>query len=129
MPPSDRISRRIDEAKPGLYRVRRTRNGPWIAAEITVTAGLIEVIENGVPHAERWPVDNFPTILSDAVMAGEAFGHPLLRILWFGVPIERQEHRALLALSRWAQANDPRHPAANPDRPVNMNDVPIDRLF
>lgn len=121
--------RRIDEIRPGYYRIRIARRGPWIAACIAVEGDTITVMQDGAPHAETFRADAIADLIIDSVMEGEAFRHPLLRIAWFGEAIDEAEYRHLLALGAWARDNRPSHPAAQPDKPIDLNAVPIADIF
>lgn len=121
--------RRIDDVRPGHYRVRRVRNGPWIAAEIIVDNGMVFVTEDGTPSFEGLRLTELADIIVEATVDGEAFRHPVLRCLWFGVPIDRAEYQHLITLAAWARQNAPSHPAANPDKPIDMGRVPITDIF
>ena len=127
MPPT-RQPQRIDEVTPGYYKVRRVRNGPWIAAEIIIQGAMIIVTEDGAPSGEV-SASAYADLVIDATIEGEAFRHPVLRCAWFGVPIDATEYRHLLTLAAWARANAPDHPAANPDKRIDMGNVPITDIF
>lgn len=124
-----RPPRPIDQITPGHYRVRLARRGPWVGALIEVTKGTISVVVDGYPHNETWELADLAEITTAAVIDGEAFRHPLLRVAWFGEEIEEADYRHLLAVSRWAREHRPKHPAANPERPVDLGQIPITDLF
>jgi hypothetical protein len=127
--PDPRPPQRIDQVRPGYYRIRRVKNGPWIAAEIIITNGMVFATEDNVPSFEGLQLTELANMIVEAVMGGDAFRHPVLRTLWFGVPIDAAEYKHLLALAAWARANAPSHPAANPDRPISMHTIPITDIF
>jgi hypothetical protein len=124
-----RAPQRIDQITPGFYRTTLVRNGYPVGAEITLTDGIIGISQDGETLAETFALADLPEIIIEATMEGSAFRHPLLRIIWFGTRIEAAEHAHLLREARWARANNPRHPAANPTKPVDMNDIPIKDIF
>lgn len=121
--------RRIDCVTPGLYRTRRVRQGPWIAAEITVTEDTISVSEDGGPPHYTVATDTYEEIVIESTMTGQAFSHPLLRVAWFGVQIDLTEYRHLIAVAKWAREHAPDHPAASPDKPISLANVRISRIF
>lgn len=124
-----RPPQRIDEIRPGYYRVRKVRNGPWIAAEITVQDGMILISEDGAGAALGVSSAMYEDLIVESITEGQAFSHPLLRCAWFGEPIDEAEYRHLIALGAWARQHRPSHPAAQPDRPIDRNTVPISDIF
>ena len=127
MPPP-RQPQRIDQVEPGFYRVRRVRNGPWTAAWIAVAGDTITLTQDDCPEVHVSAAE-YADLVIDAVMEGEAFRHPLIACLWFGVPIDRAEYQHLIRLAQWARENQPDHPAANPTKRIDMGKVPITDIF
>lgn len=125
----ERPARRIDEVTPGYYRIRLTKGGHPVAAQISIDQGLITVTVNGEPDGTPLPTDQLAETIIEATIEGEAFRHPVLRVAWFGTPIDEAEYRHLLRDARWAKANNPKHPAANPERRVDLNKLPIKDIF
>jgi hypothetical protein len=124
----DRPPQRIDEIRPGFYRVRRVRSGPWVGAEVALEDGVVTVSFDGEPQASV-PHDEVEALIIEAVTEGEAFRHPILAVCWFGEPIDEADYRHLLATAAWARQHRPGHPAANPDKPVDINQVAVKDLF
>jgi hypothetical protein len=118
-------ARRIDLVTPGFYKTRKVRGGPWVGAQIVVTDGMVYVTEDGAATAFGVPETDFGDIVISATMAGEVFRDPIVRVAWFGVEISEAEYRHLLSLSAWAAQNQPDHPAAKPDKPIRMGEIPI----
>lgn len=127
--PAPRPPQRIDEVTPGFYRRRAVRNGPWIAARIEIADGMIRLTQDATPPTAECSAADYADLVIEAVIEGEAFRHPIISCVWFGTPIERAEYDHLLRTAAWARANAPRHPAANPTKPVDINQLPINDLF
>lgn len=125
---SFRPPQRIDQIAPGYFSTRLVRGGPPVAAEIRVADGIITVLVNGEPTGTL-ACDQLESTIIDAVSEGEAFRHPVLSVAWFGKPIDEAEYRHLLRDARWASANNPKHPMANPDKRVDMGKLPIADIF
>ena len=119
----------LNNLRPGYYRIRRVRSGPWIAAELQIADGQIAVTEERETIIAGIPLETLPDLWVEAHIEGEAFRHPLLRLLLFGVPIEAPEYNHMLATAAWARSNARSHPAANPDRPIDLGTIPIEHLF
>lgn len=122
------VPRRTDEIQPGFYRFRKARNGPWVAAEITVANGRIRVAENGDAPTLEVTQEHFAEVVTEQISEGAAFNHPLLRVVWFGDPISEREHAYLVRRYRWARAHAPDHPDAQQGRPIDLGQLPIDYI-
>lgn len=127
--PAPRAPQRIDEVQAGFYRLQAVRNGPWIAARITIEGNTITLEQDTSPPTVSVGAGDYADLVIDAVIEGEAFGHPIIRAVWFGVRIERAEYDHLLRTAAWARANQPSHPAANPTKPIDLNRLPITDIF
>jgi hypothetical protein len=121
--------RRSDRIEPGYYRYRKVRNGPFVAARIAIRDGVIYVAEEDGPAHYAVSVTDFAELVTSSIMDGEAFRNPLLRVAWYGQPIDEIEYRHLIAYAKWARMHAPQHPAARPDKPVDLNNLPIDLIF
>lgn len=126
---STRAPLRLHDLKPGAYRIRRRRDGPWIAARLTIDNGTIVVTEEEVVVLCDLPADGVEAVVIDATIEGRAFNHPLVRLLYFGVPITESVYAHMLATAAWAKQHAQNHPAAHPDLPIDMNTIPIEHLF
>lgn len=121
--------RRIGDVTPGHYRYRRVRGGPWLPALVTVEDGMIYVVDRGDRLSAGIAVDAHEDLIVNAVMAGEAFTDRLVRIMWFGEPIDQTEYEHLLAVLAWARENHPEHPMLRPDEPIRLNEVRVSSIF
>lgn len=91
---------RIDQPQTGHYKGRLIRGGPFVPARIwTDEAGALCCEING---RQTEVYDSWPYLA----------GHPITIEAW-----RRMEHRRL-----WAEANQPWHWAANPTRPLTVDD-------
>lgn len=102
--------RRVDEPEPGFYRAKLVRRGPWVAAHVSQDDdGLWVVVVNGDerersfdPWSIAWLRDRYH----------------------YADRITQDEHAYLIATARWAEVNDPNHPAANPRQPIRATTIP-----
>lgn len=96
--------RRVDVPEPGFYRAKMVRNGPWVGAFVKQDErGMWSVIVNG----------------NDAEVAADPWTIAWLRDRYhYADRVTQDEHDYLVATARWAEANDPNHPAANPRQPI-----------
>lgn len=109
------------------FRVRRIKGGPWVGCEITIADRLVRLSEDGNPATDAVSLDELDDLLVAWAMGEQQ--HPLVRTLLFGEAISAAQHRHLLTVAAWARVNAPNHPAANPDRPVDLNKLPIGMIF
>lgn len=123
------MPQRIDEIEPGFFRLRHVRNGPWIAARVELVGGLVRLTQDAKPPSCECSTAEYADLVVAAVIEGEAFSHPIIRCLWFGVRIAEAEYQHMLRVAAWARANAPAHPLANPGKPVDINVIPIRDLF
>ena len=119
----------LHDLQPGLFKIRRVPKGPWVAAELIIAGGQLATTEDGSPVLAPIWLAELPDLLVEATIEGEAFRHPLFRLLYFGVRITRAEYEHLIETAAWARRHSPRSAAANPDRPVNPGTIPIADLF
>lgn len=124
-----RTPRRIDEVRPGFYKYRRCRGGPWLPAFVSIEHGMIFVTEADAVLRVGIAFKAYEDLVVDAVIKGEAFYTNLLRVLWMGEPISVDEHDHLVEMMRWAKANHPEHPLNYPDRPIKLSEVPVKSVF
>jgi hypothetical protein len=122
-------ARRIDEVRPGHYRYRRVRGGPWLPAVVTVEDGMIYVVEENERLKIAIAAEAYEELVVDSVMAGEAFNSNLLRVIWFGTPITEAEYRQLMHVLTWAREHQPDHPMLHPDKPIQMKEVRVASIF
>lgn len=107
-------TRAVWPPEPGTFSLR-------LAPKAWPVAAMIDRSEDGqfraIINGQEQPPDPDP-----AIATGVA------RIWSYGRRIDLAEYRWRLAMMAWAIWNDPEHPAANPTRPINPNDLkPIRR--
>lgn len=116
------LPRRDDQPKPGLYKIRLCRGGPWVAAELRY--GPPSDPETGKPldRSPRW----------QTFINGREFGNGptpesagVYKVWPYGVEIDEAEFRYLLGVSNWAKSHSPQSPEADPDKPVDFLKAPI----
>lgn len=90
---------RIDQPKPGTYALRLVKGGPPVAVRLALVDGHWLITVNGEPK-HRDVHDIWPMIC--------------------GKPIKQAEYEFLLKRAGWAREHDREHPAANPNRPVDL---------
>ena len=117
------------EIAAGHYRVRRVPRGPWVGVEVSLQDGMIYVVEDGAPVAHGVPAAALGDLMGDLTAEGSAFSHPIARILLWSERITEGEYRLLLARANWALVNSPESPAANPNKPIDVNSIPISDLI
>ncbi len=103
--------RRVDQAEPGLFRIRLVKGGPWVAAAIECDAlGVWSAVIDG----ERQDPAHPDWTLAESVA----------RIWHYGDRISDSDYEFLIERARWCRANAPESPEANPKRPVNIGREP-----
>jgi len=110
--------RHLDHVEEGYYRYRRVRAGPWVAAEIRICDDMVLLCDDGQEPSIGVKLPWLQRVIVESVMEGEAFKHPIIRILWFGERIDTAEYRRLLN----------RPVAIDINRPLDINEVPIDLI-
>lgn len=95
------------DPKPGWFRRRFVRGGPWVAARIWIEA----------------EVDDAGELLSEEVLRCEVAGREAkAEDQWSYVashPITEAEYNFMVADKAWAEANAPDDPSARPDRKID----------
>ena len=101
--------RRVDEPKEGFFLIRLVRGGVPVAARIGHDERGWFVIIDGVekrPDADPWQAED------------------MSRVWHYGREIDQVEYDYTLARAAHARQHLPGHPAADPTKPVDLNDVP-----
>lgn len=115
---SHSMQRHLDHVEAGYYRYRRVRAGPWVAAEIRIDDDMVVLCDDGQSASLGVKLTWLQRVIVESVMEGEAFRHPIIRILWFGEPIDASEYNRLLDRPACIDIN----------RPIDINEVPIDLI-
>jgi hypothetical protein len=93
----------------GFYRVRLTRGGPWVGAEIRITDDGAQAYVDGALSLEK--------------MGGWGLMAVDVIAIW-GEEIPEAEHRFLLAQAEHARVHQPHHPSANPRKSIDLRLLP-----
>lgn len=103
------MTERVDQPRPGFYRRRLVKGGPWVGARIWHGPPFDPITREPLDrsHALRCEVNGEQVDVFDAWtwLAGE--------------PISEAEFLYLEALRDHALAHEPDHPAAQPRRPID----------
>ena len=121
--------RRIDEVEPGTYRFKCVRGGPWLPARVTVEDGMIHIVEADERLCVSITAESYADAVVQSVVDGEASSSSLLRVLWWGQPIDEGEYRHMLEMIAWARQHAPDHPLNHPDRPIDLSAVKVSTIF
>ena len=120
--------RPIDDPRPGFFRLRLVKNGPFVGAELRYgpprdpeTGGIMsersyqwETLVNGKLVSEPSP---------DPVKAG------VFRVWLSGTQIEEPEYRYLIADREWCERHAPAAPEANPTASIQLAELPPDHFL
>jgi hypothetical protein len=79
-----------------------------VGARITLVDGLYQAWIDGEPVS--------------APHADPVYARDVYRLWHSGRRIDEVVYNYRIAMSRWARANDPSHPAANPHKIINLRD-------
>ena len=116
------------EIAAGHYRVRRVPRGPWVGVEVSLQDGMIYVVEDGARSRTACLLrpgrpDGRPDGRGQRLLAPDR-SNPV-----WSERITEGEDRLLLARANWALVNSPSSPAANPNKPIDVNSIPISDLI
>lgn len=109
---------RVDEPRTGMFKVRLTKGGPWVAMKISHGPALDPITGETLDRSPLWSVE----------INGEIVGTPCPDPWGAGVDptrmgdeIDEAEYRYLIALKDHAERYEPDHPAARPRRAIDPN--------
>lgn len=122
------MSRPVDDPKPGFFRMRLVKGGPFVGAEIR--HGAPRDPETGGIMEERSFM--WETII-DGKLARDPSPDPaqagVFRVWLSGEQITEPEYRFLVADAKWARQHAPDDPIAQPTKPVTLADLPPDHFL
>ena len=121
------MSRPLADPRPGYFKLRVVKGGPFVGAEIRHGPGRDP--ETGEELDRSW--------LWEALIGGKHIRPPaadpvnagVFRIWESGVEIAEAEYRFLIADAEWCAAHAPDEPAARPADPVKIADLPPDHFL
>lgn len=118
-------------ARTGYFEVKRGARYPAVAAEVTRDMdGRWAVTIDGVTSLELFECTSAEELYAECLVEGvNAFTHVLLSVWLFGTEIDKATYDERLLVSSWAKQNDPDHPAANPNRRIDLGTLPIANIF
>lgn len=90
--------------------------------QLRLVNGLWETILNGTLQDETYPSSDLSDLVADAMIAGEMFTHPFIRVLCFGQKISANDYWDLLSrIDAATDAGDTDAPCLNPTRPISLS--------
>lgn len=113
----------LDSPKPGYFKTRLVRNGPWIGAKIFKTPCQCTI--NGGDENEKhiWneSCDRYP----HPELSAEIDGRPanMTRVWEFSTEVDEKEFNYLTSSARWDRQNDPDSPYVTPDKAIDINKI------
>lgn len=119
------------KARTGLFKVRLHRKGAPVACLVGQEAhGRYHVVLDGERLQETWEVESAEQLYADCLADGvDAFRHPLLSVWLFGDEIDEETYRYMLRMAGHARDHDPRHPMADPTKPIDRNTMPVSAVL
>lgn len=109
--------REISKPRPGLFKLRLVRGGPWVAARIVHMAARDPVTGEALDRSPLWSA-----YVNDELLAEPSPDYVEAKVnrIWeYGRPIDLAEYKFLLAQHRHAARYEPNHPAADPRRAID----------
>jgi hypothetical protein len=103
---------------PGYYLVRLVPRGWAVACEITLDDDGYRCRIDGGEAQGPWTSDDLRVHWANWLTA-EAES-PIIKILTHGRRCQRSEYDYRLAMKAWALKHSPEHPAARPDRSIDV---------
>jgi hypothetical protein len=112
--------REIDDARPGYFKVRLVKRGPWMPARLerdctcTVNGGVDEEVHAWIDTCDR-----------HQRLRGEIDGMTVAvdRVWMWGEEITQAEHDYLVSSNEWDRENDATSPAARPREAIDLNTI------
>lgn len=119
----DQPARLVGDPAPGLYKIRKVRGGPEVAAAIVLEPTPDPWFpENPMverPHYWSAVVDGEPEPLTEIKPTDQVW-----RIHEWGVRVDRETYQLMIEQSRWDRTYNPAAPGANPDKRVDLEKSP-----
>ena len=115
-----------DDPRTTYFRFRLVRKGPWVGVAIVPdpAAGLYWLDVDGVRNTQPVRIVDVDSLDPAGAMGARVFHDTLHRVLMWGEKIDQAEHDYLVANAKWARANRPDDPAAQPGRPISLRAAP-----
>lgn len=114
-------SREIGKPRPGFFKLQVVRNGPYVPCLIFHSSATDP--ETG----ERLDRSLYYAALINGAAVGDISPSPSDEVwmIWtHGVQITEDEYEHMLKVREWALTHEPTDPAANPNKPIDLDDLP-----
>lgn len=111
--------RQIDQPRPGFFKLRLVRGGPWVGALIFLPCPMAPA-EPDI-HPDEWcmPLDRSRHL--QATIGSRAAD---IDRVWMGHEIDAAEYRYLTESAAWDRVYAPEAPAANPTKAIDLTQLP-----
>lgn len=112
----------VSKPRPGYYRVKLVKGGPWVPVCI--------LHYHGAGVRARYKRSR-PGILFAVVGEQCITDENKVLELWpfvAGNPIEPETYYHMQRLAKWARENDPNAPEANPRKPIDVHTLPPQKI-
>lgn len=131
------IPQNITDPRPGFYTLRLVRRGWAVPARIwkhlrpregdPEGAFFFTCSINGDAMPGEWKPEDLEAHWANWLTAeGES---PIIKIMARGEECTEDEYNFRLEMKAWAVANSPEHPAARPDKPIDVRLLPASDDF
>lgn len=109
--------------RPGVFRLRLVRGGPFVPARIRHEPPPDPITGDPLDRAPVWTAEIGGVPAGDPCRDPSANPH-IFRIWNYGTPIPDDEYRHMLAVRAWAANHAPEAPEARPERKIDLNKAP-----
>lgn len=118
-------SRPLDEPRPGFFKLRQVRGGPWVGSRIEYEHPTDpETGELLTERSKLWVTTINGKLVRapspDPVRAG------VFQVWCSGTEIKESDYRFMVADHEWATKHAPDDPVANPTEKVEIGNLPAD---
>lgn len=103
---------------PGFYTLRLVPRGWAVPCHLIVADGLYSCVIDGVQQPGAWRSDGLADLFASWIVAESS--PPIVKLILFGTPCSEAEFDHKNSYREWAKRHQPRHPAANPNEPINI---------
>lgn len=115
-------SRVLSEPRPGFFKMRRVRGGPFVGAEIR--HGPAPDPDTGEPLDRSWLWEALVNGKHEREPAGDPLKAGVIMIWESATEITEREYRFLIADAEWCAKHAPDEPQAKPTEKVSIVDLP-----
>lgn len=116
------MTRAVDEPRPGFFRIRLVKGGPWVAARIEHRPSRDPLTGELLDRSPLWRV----TIAGEELPASpDPLRAGVFRVWHSGQPISESEYRYLTARREHAIRYEPDLPEAAPRERIDLLSMPL----